>query len=142
MDIWPLSFKFNFGLIGRPLQPPTDRVPKINKKVDFWWSNPHWETRIGHFGARVDENIKLRKFFDKMRLLRSLRALRLLRLLRSLRRLRFLNAREITQYVKCKQFVIFWGQIGCWGHWGQWCYHVCWGHWGYWGFQNHLGPWN
>ena len=52
--------------------------------VDFWWSIPHWETRIGHFGARVDKNIKLNKFFDELRLLRSLSKLRLLRLLRFL----------------------------------------------------------
>ena len=36
---------------------------KINKKVGFWWSIPHWETRIGHFGAMVDGNIKLSNFF-------------------------------------------------------------------------------
>ena len=45
---------------------------------------------IGQFGARIEGNIKLIKFFDEMRLLRSLRPLRLLRLLRSLRPLRFL----------------------------------------------------
>ena len=45
---------------------------------------------IGQFGARIEGNIKLSKFFDEMRLLRSLRPLRLLRLLRSLRPLRFL----------------------------------------------------
>ena len=28
------------------------------------------------------------------------------------------DAREITQYVKWKQLFIFWGQRGCWGHWG------------------------
>ena len=32
------------------------------------------------------------------------------------------DAREITQYVKCRLFVIFRGQRGCWGHWGQWWY--------------------
>jgi len=47
---------------------------------------------IGQFGARIEGNIKLSKFFDEMRLLRSLRPLRLLRLLRSLRLLRFLMA--------------------------------------------------
>ena len=40
------------------------------------------------------------------------------------------------------QRLIFWGQRGCWGHWGHCCYHVCWGHWGHWGFQNHSSPWN
>ena len=85
LDIWPLSFKFNFGLMGWPPQPPRERVPKINKTVGFWSSIPHWETRIGHFGAMVGGNIKLSDFFCEMRLSRSLRPLRLLRLLRSLR---------------------------------------------------------
>ena len=57
---------------------------KINEKVDFWWSISYWETRIGHLGARVDENIKFPKFFDEKRLSRSLRPLRLLRSLRLL----------------------------------------------------------
>ena len=73
LDIWLLPFEFNFGLIGWPPQPPRERVPKINKTVGFWWSIPHWETRIGHFGAMVDGNIKLSNFFCEMRLLRSLR---------------------------------------------------------------------
>ena len=85
LDIWPLSFKFNFGLMGWPPQPPRERVPKINKTVGFWSSIPHWETRIGHFGAMVGGNIKLSDFYCEMRLSRSLRPLRLLRLLRSLR---------------------------------------------------------
>ena len=45
---------------------------------------------IGQFGEGIEGNIKLSKFFDEMRLLRSLRPLRLLRLLRLLRSLRFL----------------------------------------------------
>ena len=85
LDIWPLSFKFNFGLMGWPQQPPRERVPKINRTEGFRWSIPHWETRMGHFGTMVDGNIKLSNFFCEMRLLRSLRPLRLLRLLRSLR---------------------------------------------------------
>ena len=88
LDIWSLSFKFNFGLMGWPPQPPRERVPKINKIVGFWWSIPHWETRIGNFGTMVDGNIKLSNFFFEMRLLRSLRPLRPLRLLRLLRSLR------------------------------------------------------
>ena len=85
LDIWLLTFKFNFGLIGWPPQPPREMVPKINKIVDSWWSIPHWETRIGHFGTMVDGNIKLSNFFFEMRLMRSLRPLRPLRLLRSSR---------------------------------------------------------
>ena len=55
------------------------------KKLDFWWSIPQKWTSIGNFGARDDPIIRIRKFFDEMRLSRSLRPLRLLRLLRSLR---------------------------------------------------------
>ena len=75
VEIWLLSFKFNFGLMGWPPQPPRDRVLKINKIVGFWWSISHWETRIGIFGAMIDGNIKLRNLFYEMRLLRSLRPL-------------------------------------------------------------------
>ena len=28
-------------------------MPKIHKIVDFWWYIPHWDTRIGHFVARL-----------------------------------------------------------------------------------------
>ena len=77
LDIWLLTFEFNFGLIGWPSQPPRERVPKINKIVGFWWSIPHWETRIDHFGAMVDGNIKLS--------ICEMRSLKPLRLLRSLR---------------------------------------------------------
>ena len=38
---------------------------KINKLVDFWWSIPYWETRMDHFGARVDGNIKLSKMWNE-----------------------------------------------------------------------------
>ena len=85
VDIWLLSFKFNFGLMGWPLQPPRERVPKINKIVGFWWSILHYETRIGHFSVMVDEKIYLSNFLSEMRLSRSSRPLRLLRLLRSLK---------------------------------------------------------
>ena len=38
LDIWLLSFTFNFCLMGWPSQPPRERVPKINKIVGFWWA--------------------------------------------------------------------------------------------------------
>jgi len=73
VDIWLLSFKFNFGLVGWPPQPPRERVLKINKIEGFWWSISHWEAKIGLFGAMVNGNIKLSNLFCEMRLLRSLR---------------------------------------------------------------------
>ena len=85
VDILIIRTNFQKYNLGWPPQPLRERVPKINKIVGFWWSNPHWETRIGIFGAMIDGNITLSIFFCEMRLLRSLRPLRLLRLLRSLR---------------------------------------------------------
>ena len=61
-------------------------------------------TLRGHFGARVDGNIKLSNFFDEMRLKRSLRPLRLLRLLRSLRPLWFLIP---SNHSVCKVYAVF-----------------------------------
>ena len=61
------------------------KVPKINKMWDFLWFILNWGTWIDQFGAKIEGKIKLSKFCDEMRLLRSLRPLRLLRLLRSLR---------------------------------------------------------
>ena len=87
--LWPLNLvKSNIPVLHSL---SSKGWPKLNKIVDFWWSIPHWETRIGHFGARVDGNIKLSICFCEMRLSRSLRPLRLLRLLRSLRLQRFLG---------------------------------------------------
>ena len=85
VDILIIRTNFQESNFSWPPQPPRERVPKINIIVGFWWSLPHWETRIGHFGAMVGGNVKLSNFFWEMRLSRSLRPLRLLRLLRSLR---------------------------------------------------------
>ena len=72
VDIWLLSFKFSFGIMGWPPQPPRERVLKINKIGGFSWSISHWETRIGLFGAMVDGNIKFSNLFCEMRLFLSL----------------------------------------------------------------------
>ena len=69
-------------------------MSKIKKISSFFWSNPHHQSTISCFGARVDGKIKLSKFYVEMRLKRSLRPLRLLRLLRSLRPLRFFMPRN------------------------------------------------
>ena len=65
VDIWLLPFKFHFGLIGWPPQPPRERVLKNNKIQGFWWFISHWETRLAIFGAMVDGKIKLSNFFVK-----------------------------------------------------------------------------
>ena len=59
-------------------------------KIEFCWSIPQKGAIIGHLGARDDPTIRISKFFDELRLLRSLRPPRSLRLLRPLRPMRFL----------------------------------------------------
>lgn len=46
--------------------PQTERLPKIDIKVDVWKSSQHCETRIGNSGTRVDGNVKLSNLFDEM----------------------------------------------------------------------------
>ena len=94
LECWDREFLgtttiFKKSNISWPQQPPTERVPDISEKLDFWWSIPWKGVSIGHIGARDNLTIKISNFLDEMRLLRSLRTLRLLRLLRSLRLLRF-----------------------------------------------------
>ena len=81
----PKSYK------GWPQQPPTEKVPNISKKLDFWWSIPQKGTSIGHFGARDDQTIRIRKLFGEIGLFRSVR---LQRPLRSIRLERFLRPRK------------------------------------------------
>ena len=50
------------------------------KTMGFLCSIPYWNTSTGHFGARVDVNVKVSKSFNEMRMSRSLRLLMLLRL--------------------------------------------------------------
>ena len=42
------SFEAFFDLTG-PQQPPSERVPCISKKLDFWWSIPQKITIIDYF---------------------------------------------------------------------------------------------
>ena len=50
-DLWHLDLVENNIPVLHSLSP--ERVPKIHKIVDFWWSIPHWENRICHFVARL-----------------------------------------------------------------------------------------
>ena len=83
-SIWVSSKKNPKSYIGWPQQPLTEKVPNISKKLDFWWSIPQKGTSIGHFGAGDDQTIWIRKFFEKIGLLRLLRPVRLQRPLRSI----------------------------------------------------------
>ena len=83
-SIWVSSKKIPKSYIGWPQQPPTEKVPNISKKLDFWWSIPQKGTSIGHFGAGDDQTIWIRKFVEEIGLLRLLRPVRLQRPLRSI----------------------------------------------------------
>ena len=113
VEICVSSTSFQKNDIGWPQQPLTERVSDISKKLDFWWSIPHKWTNIGHFGARDDQNIRISKFFDEMRLLRSLRPLRLSRPLSSLRPGKsLLRTSESSRHLNSALFLCFekkWG---------------------------------
>ena len=53
VDILIIRTNFQKYNLGWPPQPPRENVPKINKIVGLWWSIPHWEPRIGNFGAMI-----------------------------------------------------------------------------------------
>ena len=69
-------------------RPPSERVPYISGKLDFWWSIPQKITSNGYFGASDDQTIKIRKLFEKIGLQRLFRPVRLQRPLRPLRSMR------------------------------------------------------
>ena len=47
-------------------QPPTKKGANISEKLDFSRSIPQKGTSIGHFGARGDTTIRIRKFIDEI----------------------------------------------------------------------------
>ena len=60
------STNFWISIIGWPQQPPSERVPYISEKLDFWWSISQKMTSIGHFGAIDDQTIRIRIFFEEI----------------------------------------------------------------------------
>ena len=62
MEIYAWSTILNFFDLTRPQQPPSERMPYISKRLDFWWSIPQEITSIGYFGANDDETIRIRQF--------------------------------------------------------------------------------
>ena len=89
--IWVSSKKNQKSNIGWPQQPLTEKIPNVSEKLDFSWSIPQKRTSIGHFGARDDQTIRIRKFFEEIGLLRPVR---LQRPLRSMRPERFLRPKN------------------------------------------------
>ena len=70
MAFWVVEFYawstiWNLFDLMRPQQPPSERVPYIREKLDFWWSIQQKITSIGYFGVSDDQNIRNRKFFLK-----------------------------------------------------------------------------
>ena len=49
MEIYAWSTIWNFFDLTGPQQPPTEKVPCISKKLDFWWSIPQKITIIDYF---------------------------------------------------------------------------------------------
>ena len=62
VEFYAWSTIWNFFDLTRPQQPPSERVPYISEKLDFWWSIPQKITNIGYFGASDDQIIGIRKF--------------------------------------------------------------------------------
>ena len=89
--IWVSLTSFQKSNIAWPQQPPTETVPNISEKLDFWWYIPQKGTSIGQFGARDDQTIMIRNFLEEIGLVRLVRPMRLLRLLRSMRLQRFIR---------------------------------------------------
>ena len=65
LGFWVSSTNFQKNNKGWPQQPPTERVPNISEKLDFWGSNPQQGTCVSHFGGKDDQTISIRKFFEK-----------------------------------------------------------------------------
>ena len=63
VEFYAWSTIWNFFDLTRPQQPPSEKVPYISEKLDFWWSIPQKITNIGYFGASDDQIIGIRKFF-------------------------------------------------------------------------------
>ena len=68
LGIWVSPTKFWKNNIGWPQQPPSERVPYISEKLDFWWSIPKKMTIIGHFGALDDQTIRIKIIFEGIEL--------------------------------------------------------------------------
>ena len=114
LGIWVSSTNFLKNNKGWPQQPPTERVPNISEKLDFWGSNPQQGTCVGHFGGKDDQTIRIRKFFEKKGLYRLLRPARLQRTLRSMRLQRFLRPeKSLLRTAESSRFLslVIWGLI-------------------------------
>ena len=63
VGIYAWSTISNFFDLTRSQRPPSEMVPYISEKLDYWWSIPQNITSIGYFGASDERTIRIRKFF-------------------------------------------------------------------------------
>ena len=97
-----------------PQWPPSERVPYLSEKLDFWWSIPQKITSNGYFGASDDKTFRIRKCFEENGLKRLLRPVRLQSPLRSMRLERFLRPeKSLLRTLETSRFLnsIIWGLI-------------------------------
>ena len=66
VEVYAWSTIWKFFDHTQPQRPPSERVPYISEKLDFWWSIPQTITIIGYFVASDDQTIMIRKFFEKI----------------------------------------------------------------------------
>ena len=66
VEIYAWFTIWNFFDLTRPHRPPSERVPYISEKLEFWWSIPQKITIIGYFGASDDQTIGISKFFGEI----------------------------------------------------------------------------
>jgi hypothetical protein len=66
VEIYAWSTIWNFYDFTQPQWPPSERVPYISEKLDFWWSIPQKISSIGYFGASDDQTIGIRKLFGEI----------------------------------------------------------------------------
>ena len=55
VGIYAWSTICNFFDLTQPQRPPSEKVPYISEKLDFWWSIPQKITINGYFGAIDDQ---------------------------------------------------------------------------------------
>ena len=66
LEIWVSLISFQKNYIGKPQQPPTEKVLYNSKNLNFWWSIPHKRFGIGLFDAIDDQSIRIRTFFEEI----------------------------------------------------------------------------
>ena len=56
VEIYAWSTIWNFFDLTQPQRPPSESMPYIGEKLNFWWSILQKITSIGYFGASDDQD--------------------------------------------------------------------------------------